>query len=179
MNEILQFIDKQLNIKFDFDFHKLSIQKQKQLIYDILNRPIRVCGMVENIGAPGGGPFLVKDENGIISPQIVELAQIDRNDPKNKELIETATHFNPVIMACWLKDYKGKKFNLTEFIDHDAIIITEKSKYGQTLKALELPGLWNGAMAKWNTVFVELPLQIFNPVKTVNDLLSTNHQMQE
>ena len=150
----------------------------KEAILKILERPIRVCGVVENTGAPGGGPFLIKDENGNLSYQIVEMPQIDKNNPQQMALAEKATHFNPVDLVCGVRNYKGEKFDLLQFSDPDAGFISNKSYNGKSIKALELPGLWNGAMANWNTVFVEVPLITFNPVKTVNDLLNEAHQPQ-
>ena len=136
-----------------------------------LNRPIRVCGVVKNTGEPGGGPFIVKDGDGTESYQILESSQI-----KDKSLMEKATHFNPVDLVCAVKDCQGKPFDLPQYVDPKTGFISSKSKDGKELKALELPGLWNGAMAKWNTVFVEVPVSTFNPVKTVNDLLREQHQ---
>ena len=150
----------------------------KEEILKILERPIRVCGVVENTGAPGGGPFLIKDKNGNLSYQIVEMSQIDTNNPQQKALVAQATHFNPVDLVCGVRNYTGKKYDLLQFSDPDAGFISEKSYHGTPIKALELPGLWNGAMANWNTVFVEVPLITFNPVKTVNDLLNPTHQPQ-
>ncbi|MDD4198832.1 MAG: DUF4301 family protein [Paludibacter sp.] len=141
-----------------------------------LNRPIRVCGMVKNAGEPGGGPFLTVNPDGTISTQILESSQIDLNNPVEKAKMMQSTHFNPVDLVCGVKDYKGKKFNLLKYVDKDTGFISLKSKNGKALKALELPGLWNGAMSDWNTVFVEVPVATFNPVKTVNDLLRTEHQ---
>ncbi|MBR6368733.1 MAG: DUF4301 family protein [Bacteroidaceae bacterium] len=141
-----------------------------------LNRPIRVCGMVKNIGEPGGGPFLVYNADGTISLQILESSQIDKNNKESMEMFTKGTHFNPVDLVCSLKNYKGEKFNLSEYVDKSTGFISYKSKNGKDLKALELPGLWNGAMSNWNTVFVEVPLITFNPVKTVNDLLREQHQ---
>ena len=136
-----------------------------------LNRPIRVCGVVKNTGEPGGGPFLVREADGSISCQILESTQI--SDP---ELMKQSTHFNPVDLVCAIRDYEGKPFNLPEYVDPQTGFISNKSKDGKELLALELPGLWNGAMAKWNTIFVEVPVSTFNPVKTVNDLLREQHQ---
>ena len=150
-------------------------ETQKEIIR-LLNRPVRVCGVVKNTGAPGGGPFLVAEQDGTVSYQIVEMSQIDHNHPEQKKLVENATHFNPVDVVCGVRDYLGNKFNLSEFTNPDTGFITEKSYQGQPIKALELPGLWNGSMAKWNTIFVEVPLLTFNPVKTVNDLLNEAHQ---
>ena len=136
-----------------------------------LNRPIRVCGVVKNTGEPGGGPFLVREEDGSISKQILESSQIE-----DKSLMATATHFNPVDLVCAIRDVNGKPFNLPDFVDPKTGFISQKSKDGKELLALELPGLWNGAMSRWNTIFVEVPVSTFNPVKTVNDLLRPQHQ---
>ena len=141
-----------------------------------LNRPMRVCGMVKNVGEPGGGPFLAYNADGTVSLQILESSQIDMNDPVKKEMFEKGTHFNPVDLVCAVRDYKGNKFDLVKYVDKATGFISYKSKNGRELKALELPGLWNGAMSDWNTVFVEVPLSTFNPVKTVNDLLREQHQ---
>lgn len=141
-----------------------------------LNRPLRVCGMVKNVGEPGGGPFLAYNPDGTVSPQILESSQIDLNDSRKKEMFTKGTHFNPVDLVCGLKDYKGQRFNLPQHVDPATGFISSKSKNGRELKALELPGLWNGAMSDWNTIFVEVPLSTFNPVKTVNDLLRPQHQ---
>ncbi len=141
-----------------------------------LNRPIRVCGMVLNEGEPGGGPYLAYNPDGSYSPQILEAAQIDENDPAAVELMKSGTHFNPVDLVCYIKDYKGNKFDLKQFVDPDTGLISMKSTSGVEIKALELPGLWNGSMSDWNTIFVEVPIETFNPVKTVNDLLRPQHQ---
>jgi len=138
---------------------------------ELLNRPIRVCGVVKNTGEPGGGPFLVKEAEGYVSKQILESSQI-----KDPELMKKSTHFNPVDLVCALRDKDGKPFNLPDYVDPQTGFISHKSKDGRELLALELPGLWNGAMAKWNTLFVEVPIATFNPVKTVNDLLRNEHQ---
>lgn len=141
-----------------------------------LNRPIRVCGMVKNIGEPGGGPFWVRDpQSGNTSLQIVESSQVNMMDPAQAAIMKQSTHFNPVDIVCSTRDYKGNKFNLHQFIDPQTGFISRKSKNGESLKALELPGLWNGAMAHWITLFVEVPLSTFNPVKTINDLLRPEH----
>lgn len=136
-----------------------------------LSRPIRVCGVVKNTGEPGGGPFLVRESDGSISYQILESSQI-----ADKELMARATHFNPVDIVCALRDVEGKNYPLSEFVDPQTGFISHKSKDGKELLALELPGLWNGAMAKWNTIFVQVPVSTFNPVKTINDLLREQHQ---
>lgn len=141
-----------------------------------LNRPMRVAGVVKNVGEPGGGPFLAYNPDGTISLQILESSQIDMNNPAKKAMFENGSHFNPVDLVCAIKDYNGKKFNLVNYVDKATGFISYKSKSGKELKALELPGLWNGAMSNWNTVFVEVPLSTFNPVKTVNDLLREQHQ---
>lgn len=141
-----------------------------------LMRPLRVCGMVKNVGEPGGGPFLAVNQDGTISPQILESSQIDLKDPTKKAMFDNGTHFNPVDLVCAVKDYQGNKYNLPDFVDKNTGFISYKSKDGRELKALELPGLWNGAMSDWNTVFVEVPIETFNPVKTVNDLLRREHQ---
>ena len=140
-----------------------------------LNRPIRVCGMVRNDGEPGGGPFIASGADGTLSPQILESTQIDLDKPEYKEMLATATHFNPVDLVCYVKDTHGNPFNLLEHVDPNTGFISSKSFKGKTLKALELPGLWNGAMSDWNTIFVEIPSETFNPVKTVNDLLRPTH----
>ena len=141
-----------------------------------LNRPMRVCGVVKNVGEPGGGPFLTYNQDGTVSLQILESSQIDKNNAEYIEMFTKGTHFNPVDLVCAVKDYKGQPFNLPDFVDRTTGFISSKSKNGKELKALELPGLWNGAMSNWNTVFVEVPLATFNPVKTVNDLLREQHQ---
>lgn len=132
--------------------------------------------MVRNEGEPGGGPFIVKDKKGATSLQILESAQIDKSNPVSLEAFNSATHFNPVDLVCCLKDYNGKSFNLLDHVDNETGLISQKSYKGHTLKALELPGLWNGSMSDWNTLFVEVPIETFNPVKTVLDLLRAAHQ---
>ena len=143
---------------------------------DKFNRPIRVCGVVPNEGEPGGGPYLAYNPDGSYSPQILESAQINPEDSAAVEMMRSGTHFNPVDLVCYIKDYKGIKFDLRKFVDPDTGFISIKSKDGVEIKALELPGLWNGSMSDWNTVFVEVPIDTFNPVKTVNDLLRKAHQ---
>jgi len=137
---------------------------------------LRACGIVKNVGEPGGGPFWVKAENGDISLQIIEFAQIDFSNDKQKEIASKATHFSPTDLVCAVKNYKGEKFNLLDYVDPEAAFITMKTQNGQDIKALELPGLWNGSMAYWNSIYIEVPLHTFNPVKTVNDLLKPAHQ---
>ena len=143
---------------------------------DKFNRPIRVCGVVPNEGEPGGGPYLAYNADGSASPQILESAQINPEDSAAVEMMKSGTHFNPVDLVCYVKDYKGIKFDLRKFVDAETGFISIKSKDGVDIKALELPGLWNGSMSNWNTVFVEVPIDTFNPVKTVNDLLRRSHQ---
>jgi hypothetical protein len=157
------------------DLKGLSAQAAGERLAARLNRPLRVCGVVKNVGEPGGGPFWIKDSRGNISAQIVESAQVDMTDPGQKEIWQSSSHFNPVIIACGVRDFRGQPFHLKNFADPLAGIITEKSNDGNHLKALEHPGLWNGAMAFWNTVFVELPAKAFNPVKTLFDLLRDGH----
>ena len=135
--------------------------------------------MVKNEGEPGGGPFWIKDVNGTTSLQIIESAQIDASDPGQMNILKNSTHFNPVDLVCGVRNYKGQKYDLSNFVDHKQGFITEKTQEGRKLKALELPGLWNGAMAFWNTIFVEVSSPTFNPVKTVNDLLKPSHQVKK
>jgi hypothetical protein len=141
-----------------------------------LDRPMRVCGMVKNEGEPGGGPFWVKMSDGFVSKQIVEKSQVDPHNLQQMKVLSTSTHFNPVDIVCTIKNRFGKKYHLNDYIDHSTGFISEKFVDGNVIKALELPGLWNGSMALWNTVFVEVPVSTFNPVKTVNDLLRPGHQ---
>jgi len=158
------------------DIDKLESKELATWLRAKLNRPLRVCGMVKNVGEPGGGPFLAYNSDGTISLQILESSQIDLNDPRKKEMFTGGTHFNPVDLVCALRGYKGSRFDLPKYVDPATGFISSKSKNGRELKALELPGLWNGAMSDWNTIFVEVPLTTFNPVKTVNDLLRSQHQ---
>ena len=137
---------------------------------------MRVCGVVKNVGEPGGGPFLAYNADGTVSLQILESSQIDTSNPEYVKMFKNGTHFNPVDLVCATKDYRGHAFDLMRYVDPATGFISKKSKNGRELKALELPGLWNGAMSDWNTVFVEVPLDTFNPVKTVNDLLRPQHQ---
>lgn len=176
---IAQFLSKKMSISISSEFEKYSNTYQIAYLIEKLNRPIRVCGMVKNEGEPGGGPFWVKDQSGQISLQIVESAQIDKKNSHQKDILKGATHFNPVDLVCGIKNYKGEKFDLNKFVDHKTAFITMKTKVGKDLKALELPGLWNGSMANWNTIFVEVPLITFNPVKAVTDLLKITHQVND
>jgi len=173
--EIIQFLQRELYTRYD---ETKLLEDSELAIYlrHKLNRPIRVCGMVRNAGEPGGGPFWAYNQDGSYSLQILESSQIDLSDPEKRALFEQGTHFNPVDLVCSITDYTGKPFHLPDFVDPQTGFISEKSKSGKVLKALERPGLWNGAMSDWNTVFVEVPMITFNPVKTVNDLLRPEHQ---
>lgn len=168
VKEIQSFIWKELEVK--------ELPGGIVAIQEFLNRPIRVCGVVKNTGAPGGGPFWVKNSRGNITLQIIEKSQIDVNDERQRAIVNESTHFNPVDIVCGLRDYKGNKFDLTQFSDPDLGFISTKFEHGESVRALELPGLWNGSMAHWNTIFMEVPLRTFNPVKTVNDLLKREHR---
>ncbi len=174
--DIVTFAEQNLSISKPENFDNWGSDKKKKFLFDKLNRPIRVCGMVKNEGEPGGGPFWVQDDDESLSLQIIEQAQIDMQDENQKLIFKQSTHFNPVDLICGIKDYKGNNFTLKNFADPKSAIITKKSKHGVELKALELPGLWNGSMAYWNTIFVEVPKSTFNPVKEINDLLKEEHQ---
>lgn len=175
LENIIRFLRDELSCRNpelkELEDAELAIYLKKKL-----NRPMRVCGMVKNVGEPGGGPFLAYNQDGTINLQILESSQIDTNNTEYVKMFQNGTHFNPVDLVCAVKDYQGNKFDLTKYVDHQTGFISSKSKDGKELKALELPGLWNGAMSDWNTIFVEVPLGTFNPVKTVNDLLREQHQ---
>jgi hypothetical protein len=175
LQEIAEFAQKELLIRLEDYFEKLDQPEKIDLLYTKLNRPMRVCGMVKNEGEPGGGPFWLKNSEGDVSLQIVESSQIDLKNADQNRIVQDATHFNPVDLVCGIRDFKGNKFDLRKFVDPSTGFISTKSKDGKNLKAQELPGLWNGAMADWTTVFVEAPIITFNPVKTVNDLLREQH----
>ncbi len=177
--EIMEFAEKELNIFFPAAYDGYEDMEQIDFLYNRMNRPLRVCGMVKNEGEPGGGPFWVADEDENLSLQIVESSQINFDDPKQKEIVSKSTHFNPVDLVCGVRNFKGEQFDLKEYVDPETGFISIKSRNGKDLKAQELPGLWNGAMADWITVFVETPLITFNPVKTINDLLRPQHQPGE
>ena len=175
IEEMIRFVQQDLccrkgDIK-DLEDADLVIYLRKKL-----NRPMRVCGVVKNVGEPGGGPFLTYNQDGTVSLQILESSQIDKSNKEYMEMFTKGTHFNPVDLVCAVKNYKGEAFDLPKFVDPTTGFISQKSKSGKELQALELPGLWNGAMSDWNTIFVEVPLSTFNPVKTVNDLLREQHQ---
>jgi hypothetical protein len=178
INSFVEFAQKELNINIIEDFHKYTFENKILLIEKLLNRPIRVCGIVKNEGEPGGGPFWTVDNKGNISLQIVESSQVDLQNPFQAGKISAATHFNPVDIVCSIKDFRGNRFDLNQFVDHQSGFIVSKNKNGIDIKAYELPGLWNGAMSNWITIFVEVPLVTFSPVKTVNDLLKPAHQPQ-
>ncbi len=175
LSEIAVFSEKVLN-NFMEGVESMTEAELKSYLIRMLNRPIRICGMVKNTGEPGGGPFLTVNQDGSVSPQILESSQIDLKNPVEKAKMMSSSHFNPVDLVCGVKNYQGEKFDLTQFVDKNTGFISSKSKNGKELKALELPGLWNGAMSDWNSIFVEVPVITFNPVKTVNDLLRTEHQ---
>ena len=175
-SEMLEFAEKEFFVTKPANFKDWTEEQKQGFLFNKLNRPVRVCGMVRNSGEPGGGPFWVSENDGSLSLQIVEQAQINMNDENQKNIFRQSTHFNPVDLVCGLKDYKGNNFDLHNFVDHQSGIITKKSKDGVELKALELPGLWNGSMADWITIFVEVQISTFNPVKEVNDLLRKEHQ---
>lgn len=176
IKEIIHFIETKMSIPLPDEFKMFQLEYQKEYLIKILNRPIRVCGMVKNEGEPGGGPFWVQDEKGQRSLQILELSQIDSTNENQLAIFKNSTHFNPVDIVCSLKDFEGNKFDLNHFINPKTAFITEKTKNEKKIKAFELPGLWNGAMAEWSTIFVEIPIETFNPVKKVTDLLKPAHQ---
>lgn len=175
LEEIIRFVQRELCCRHvelkDLEDAELVVYLRKKL-----NRPIRVCGVVKNVGEPGGGPFMAYNPDGSVSPQILESSQIDKTNHEYMEMFAHGTHFNPVDLVCAVRNYQGEHFHLPDYVDELTGFISSKSKNGRELKALELPGLWNGAMSDWNTIFVEVPLTTFNPVKTVNDLLRDTHQ---
>lgn len=173
--EIVKFVQNELCCR-KTDIKELEDADLVIYLRRKLNRPMRVAGMVKNVGEPGGGPFLAYNQDGTYSLQILESSQIDKKNEQYMKYFSEGTHFNPVDLVCAVKDYKGNAFNLPDFVDRTTGFISSKSKNGKELQALELPGLWNGAMSDWNTIFVEVPLGTFNPVKTVNDLLREQHQ---
>ena len=170
---VVRFLQETLSVALPESFDNLPDNDKITVLRRLLDRPLRVCGMVRNQGEPGGGPFFVRDREGIVSLQIVEASQIA---PEYKHLMASSTHFNPVDVVCSVRDRFGAKYDLTKYIDPNTGFISQKTKNGRPLKALELPGLWNGAMSDWNTVFVEVPVTTFTPVKTVTDLLREGHR---
>lgn len=175
IQEMLTFLQDTLNIT-PAEAESLDDDAVVDYIRRKLERPLRVCGMVRNEGEPGGGPFIAYNPDGTASPQILESHQVDTSREKYRDMMASATHFNPVDLVCYIKDIHRKKYNLPDYVDPATGFISSKSSHGKELRALELPGLWNGAMSDWNTVFVEVPISTFNPVKTVNDLLRPAHQ---
>jgi hypothetical protein len=175
IKEISGFLSQELGTTLNPKLMNQTDQAVK-FLFEKLNRPIRVCGMVPNVGEPGGGPFWTQEPDGTKSLQIVESSQVNMHDPEQAAILNSSTHFNPVDLVCAVKDYKGKKFNLMNYRDLNTGFISKKFRNGKPLKALELPGLWNGSMSNWNTVFVEVPIITFAPVKTVYDLLRPEHQ---
>ena len=178
LDEITDFLVQKLNIIINPQFEKYAKKHKIEYLQSKINRPIRVCGMVKNESEPGGGPFWIKHDNGEVSLQIVESSQVDVSLKNQKAILTNATHFNPVDIVCGVKNHKGEAFDLEKFVDSNTYYVTTKTIYGQKLKTLERPGLWNGSMANWNTIFVEVPIITFNPVKTVNDLLKFTHQVK-
>lgn len=175
IKEIEDFCQEKLFI-FNPELKKYTSAQKIEYLKRKLNRPLRVCGMVKNEGEPGGGPFLCQNQDGTRSLQILESSQFDKNNDTQREIMKNSTHFNPVDLVCGVKDFRGNRFDLTKYVDENTGFISLKSKDGREMKALELPGLWNGAMSDWNTIFVEVPIETFNPVKVVNDLLRKEHQ---
>lgn len=175
IREYAGYFCKTLNGVLPPDFSNWTAVRQRKKLFDVLNRPLRICGMVRNEGEPGGGPFWVEEKDGTQTVQIVESAHVHPRNPRQQKIWRSSEFFNPVDMVCCIRDFQGNKFCLENYIDHNAYLITSKTDKGRKLMAQELPGLWNGSMAYWNTVFVELPLTVFNPVKTVYDLLRPQH----
>ena len=173
LDEMLAFLRNVLCVTHD-KADEMTPDEKKAYLSGKLDRPLRVCGMVKNEGEPGGGPFLVYSPDGTVQPQILESTQL--NPKEEKRLLKEATHFNPVDLVVSIRNFKGEKYNLADYVDINTGFISSKSREGHEIKALELPGLWNGAMSDWNTIFIEVPASTFNPVKTVNDLLREAHQ---
>jgi len=178
LQEVLDFVVQRLNPSMEKHFLGYGEKEKVARIFRLLNRPLRVCGMVVNRGDPGGGPFWVREASDRLSLQVVEQAEIDRGSPEQVAILESSTHFSPVQIVCGLRDFQGESFDLRQFADPGAVFVSRKTDEGRELKALELPGLWNGGMAYWNTIFVEIPEETFNPVKTVNDLLRPGHRSE-
>lgn len=173
LGEVLEFVEKELCVRLPESVKGLPEEELREVLMGVLNRPLRVCGMVRNEGEPGGGPFWAEGADGVVSLQIAESSQIS---PEQKHLMSEATHFNPVDIVCATKNYKGEKYDFREYVDASTGFISSKSSAGRNLLAQELPGLWNGAMASWNTLFVEVPISTFSPIKVVTDLLRPEHQ---
>ena len=173
IQEACDFIEN--TFKLEINGENFSESELSSRVQDLLNRPLRICGMVKNTGEPGGGPFFVKNKNGSINLQIVEKAQIDLENLQQKEIFENSTHFNPVDIVCYMKNPEGETFDLYKYIDKSTNFVSAKTHEGKEIRVIEHPGLWNGAMADWLTIFVEVPLVTFNPVKELNDLLRDEH----
>jgi hypothetical protein len=176
IGRLADFCRRTLSASLGPEYESASLQKKRKRLFAILNRPLRICGMVRNEGEPGGGPFWVEEQDGSQTLQIIESAHVDLSEPRQATVWSCASYFNPVDMVCCIRDYRGRLFDLQKYIDPDAYLISAKTEKGKNLLAQELPGLWNGGMARWNTVFVELPIAVFNPVKAVEDLLRPQHQ---
>lgn len=176
LSQIEGFAAKMLNIRFSMTYFSRSMRERVSYLARKLNRPIRVCGMVKNEGEPGGGPYWVRNQHGHKSLQIIESSQIDFNNRFQVDMVKESSHFNPVDLICAVRNYKGNKFNLKNYIDKNTGFISKKKQNGIDMTIQELPGLWNGAMADWNTIFVEVPIETFTPVKTIEDLLRKEHQ---
>lgn len=176
--EIIDFASNGLQAISEEEFSGLTEEERLSRIFQALNRPLRVCGMVINRGEPGGGPFWVREPSGKLSLQIVEGSQVDDTSPEQVAIFKSSTHFSPVNLVCGLRDFQGRPFDLSQYLDAQAVFIARKTEEGRNLKALERPGLWNGGMAYWNTVFVEIPEETFNPAKTINDLLRRGHRVR-
>ena len=175
LKEIYEYCHQTLHLHLPEELLLSPQKEQVEILFAAMNRPLRVCGMVKNTGEPGGGPFWVRDEKGHISRQIIEQFQVNSSDPGQMKIWSSSTHFNPVDLVCGIKDFRGNSFDLKDFADQQAVCITVKSEKGRFLKALELPGLWNGAMAYWISLFVDVPTETFTPVKIVEDLLREEH----
>jgi hypothetical protein len=176
LKEVEFFLQNTLFVQLEKKYNDLSLSEKQMYLYQIMDRPIRVCGVVKREDEPGGGPFWVKDANGKLSLQIVETSEMNLSDVRQRERLERSAFFNPVDLACSVKNHRGNPFNLFDYIDHSRYFVAQKSYMGKTIKAIENPGLWNGAMSDWLTVFVSVPLTTFTPVKTINDLLKQTHK---
>jgi hypothetical protein len=175
IQKVESFLENMFFIHFEKEYYDLPLSERQMYLYRTLDRPVRVCGMVKRENEPGGGPFWVKDADGKLSLQIVETSEMNLSNAQQQEILERSAFFNPVDLVCSIKNHRGIPFNLLDYIDHSRYFISEKSYEGRTLKAIENPGLWNGAMSRWLTVFVAVPLTTFTPVKTINDLLQKGH----
>jgi len=175
--EIEAFVSSTLSATLPPDWPERDAAAREHWMFERLHRPLRVAAMVPNQGEPGGAPFWVEEPGIGFSIQVIESAQVDRRDPEQERLFRSSSHFNPVDLVCGIRDYRGRPFALADFVDAEAGFLSEKSYEGRPLRALELPGLWNGGMARWNTVFVETPAKTFTPVKKAEDLLRPDHRL--